>query len=241
LPQIVEVGRSDGSFVIVEVEYPWTPPICSHCKELGHISRNCPLLPEPPKTAPPTDPQTKPSNPAKLVCYSCKASGHLMKNCPKGPKEWIEVSRRKKLVGDPVENPLAGPSRVAVDTHLPVEDPPHIPSDTEPPLESTPILPPSSPVSMDIDLSSCHLAPASPVPPASPVSPPHLENCILGLAAVCPSRPVIIDSNALSLKKPRTARNKPTSLNPFQILTPPDPSPSNTPPHSPSSSPKSPP
>ncbi|CAG7864741.1 unnamed protein product, partial [Brassica rapa] len=45
LPQIVEVGRSDGSFVNVEVDYPWTPPICSHCKELGHISRNCPLLP----------------------------------------------------------------------------------------------------------------------------------------------------------------------------------------------------
>lgn len=52
LPTIVEVGRMNGSFVVVEVEYPWTPLVCAHCKELGHISRNCLLLPELPKTAP---------------------------------------------------------------------------------------------------------------------------------------------------------------------------------------------
>ncbi|KAL0649576.1 hypothetical protein Bca4012_092267 [Brassica carinata] len=45
LPKVVEVGRQNGSFVNVSVEYPWVPPICSHSKEVGHISRNCPLLP----------------------------------------------------------------------------------------------------------------------------------------------------------------------------------------------------
>ena len=58
LPKIVEVGRMDGSFINVEVEYPWTPPICAHCKEMGHISRNCHLLPVPPITDPPQHPKT---------------------------------------------------------------------------------------------------------------------------------------------------------------------------------------
>lgn len=48
LPSVIEVGRTDGSFVNVEVEYPWIPPICAHCKEIGHIQRNCFLLPPPP-------------------------------------------------------------------------------------------------------------------------------------------------------------------------------------------------
>lgn len=112
LPKIVEVGRSNGSFVEVEVEYPWIPPICSHCKELEHISRNCLLLPEPPKTVPSSktpanNPTAKPtSNPtsSKIYCYSCNAQGHLMKNCPKGPQEWIEVSGRKKQTSDPMDS-----------------------------------------------------------------------------------------------------------------------------------------
>ncbi|KAF3531347.1 hypothetical protein DY000_02037317 [Brassica cretica] len=30
LPSQVEVGRSNGTFVTVEVEYPWVPPSCAH-------------------------------------------------------------------------------------------------------------------------------------------------------------------------------------------------------------------
>lgn len=52
LPSIIEVGRQNGSFVNVAVEYPWVPSICAHCKEVGHISRNCPLLPPPSNPTP---------------------------------------------------------------------------------------------------------------------------------------------------------------------------------------------
>ena len=41
LPSIVEFEREDGEVVEVSVHYPWVPPTCSHCHELGHIVRNC--------------------------------------------------------------------------------------------------------------------------------------------------------------------------------------------------------
>lgn len=47
---VVEFERESGEVVEVSVHYPWVPPTCSHCKELGHIVRNCltytPPLPE---------------------------------------------------------------------------------------------------------------------------------------------------------------------------------------------------
>ncbi|CAH2047939.1 unnamed protein product [Thlaspi arvense] len=47
LPSSVEVLRQDGSILIVNVEYPWVPPTCSNCKELGHVIRYCHYLPPP--------------------------------------------------------------------------------------------------------------------------------------------------------------------------------------------------
>ncbi|KAL0696174.1 hypothetical protein Bca4012_063354 [Brassica carinata] len=41
LPPIVEFERESGEVVEVLVHYPWVPPTCSHCHELGHIVRNC--------------------------------------------------------------------------------------------------------------------------------------------------------------------------------------------------------
>ncbi|KAJ4906795.1 Uncharacterized protein Rs2_10453 [Raphanus sativus] len=52
LPNVVEFQRHSGEIVEVVVEYPWLPPTCSHCQELGHVIRNC-LLYTPPKDAPP--------------------------------------------------------------------------------------------------------------------------------------------------------------------------------------------
>ncbi|XP_022547792.1 vegetative cell wall protein gp1-like [Brassica napus] len=48
LPRVVEFVRQSGEVVEVQVDYPWVPPTCAHCNELGHISRNCLLLPAPP-------------------------------------------------------------------------------------------------------------------------------------------------------------------------------------------------
>ncbi|CAH2066352.1 unnamed protein product, partial [Thlaspi arvense] len=50
LPRVVEFQRQSGEVVEVLVDYPWLPPTCSHCKELGHIVRNCLKVPLPPRT-----------------------------------------------------------------------------------------------------------------------------------------------------------------------------------------------
>lgn len=49
LPRVVEFERQNGEVVEVLVDYPWLPPKCSHCQELGHIAKNCLLVPIPPK------------------------------------------------------------------------------------------------------------------------------------------------------------------------------------------------
>lgn len=41
LPPVVEFERESGEVVEVQVHYPWVPPTCSHCHQLGHILRNC--------------------------------------------------------------------------------------------------------------------------------------------------------------------------------------------------------
>ncbi|RID40645.1 hypothetical protein BRARA_J00677, partial [Brassica rapa] len=51
LPSVVEFQRQNGEVVEVQVDYPWLPPTCSHCKELGHVIRNC-LTYTPPKNPP---------------------------------------------------------------------------------------------------------------------------------------------------------------------------------------------
>lgn len=51
LPKVVEFIRQSGEVVEVQVSYPWVPATCSHCKELGHVSRNCILLPPPSKSS----------------------------------------------------------------------------------------------------------------------------------------------------------------------------------------------
>ncbi|KAF3570155.1 hypothetical protein F2Q69_00063187 [Brassica cretica] len=49
LPSVVEFVRQSGEVVEVPVSYPWVPPTCSFCKELGHVARNCLQAPPPPK------------------------------------------------------------------------------------------------------------------------------------------------------------------------------------------------
>ncbi|KAJ4910227.1 DUF4283 domain-containing protein [Raphanus sativus] len=41
LPYLIELKRSSGEIIPVRVEYPWTPPICSSCKQIGHIFKDC--------------------------------------------------------------------------------------------------------------------------------------------------------------------------------------------------------
>ncbi|CAH2053188.1 unnamed protein product, partial [Thlaspi arvense] len=54
LPRVVEFVRQNGEVAEVLVDYPWLPPSCSHCKELGHVMRNCLQIPPPQKITPNT-------------------------------------------------------------------------------------------------------------------------------------------------------------------------------------------
>lgn len=51
LPSVVEFQRQSGEVVELLVSYPWLPATCAHCKELGHIAKNCLKLPPPPPPA----------------------------------------------------------------------------------------------------------------------------------------------------------------------------------------------
>lgn len=75
LPPVVEFQRQSGEVVEVQVHYPWVPPTCSHCHELGHIVRNCltytPPLPEK----------------GKQTTSDLPQSSNSFKNLPKTPQK----------------------------------------------------------------------------------------------------------------------------------------------------------
>lgn len=41
LPSVVELKRQSGEIIQVNVEYPWVPPSCAFCKQIGHIQKDC--------------------------------------------------------------------------------------------------------------------------------------------------------------------------------------------------------
>ncbi|KAF2596939.1 hypothetical protein F2Q68_00011891 [Brassica cretica] len=36
-----ELMRENGEIIDVDIDYPWTPPLCSHCCRIGHIVKSC--------------------------------------------------------------------------------------------------------------------------------------------------------------------------------------------------------
>ncbi|KFK22078.1 hypothetical protein AALP_AAs71109U000200 [Arabis alpina] len=68
LPSSAELVRDNGEVITVSIEYPWTPPLCPYCKELGHLESHCPSAqwkPAAPRKVPQPSadnaPQTAPS------------------------------------------------------------------------------------------------------------------------------------------------------------------------------------
>ncbi|KAJ4904047.1 hypothetical protein Rs2_17998 [Raphanus sativus] len=214
LPKIVEVGRQDGSFTNVTVEYPWVPPLCAHCKEIGHISKNCPQLPPPPKPTPSGPKQGQSSH----TCYSCKEQGHLMKNCPKKPQEWIQVKDKSKSTAKKTD--LAPPEHVAP---LPPSPVPDLPTSSPPnpslchvPIQLVPQAISSSPepismvdknlIIIDSDMDEASFSPPS--------------NIILALPAPHIPRPVVVSTPPL-VPPSLTPHLTETSFNPFIPSFPP--------------------
>ncbi|KAG7552268.1 hypothetical protein ISN45_Aa06g028710 [Arabidopsis thaliana x Arabidopsis arenosa] len=46
LPNVLELEREDGQVLLLKVNYPWLPPLCSLCNEIGYKAALCPMTPE---------------------------------------------------------------------------------------------------------------------------------------------------------------------------------------------------
>lgn len=78
LPEAVNAQFDSGDVVRIGVSSPWMPPVCGHCKEIGHNIKKCKLAP--------------------ILCPDCKSSSHSSETCPKRAQntQKKEGSRRLK-------------------------------------------------------------------------------------------------------------------------------------------------
>lgn len=67
LPEAVNAQFETGEICRVLVSSPWMPPVCEHCKEIGHSARGCGKV-------------TK-------LCANCSSSAHTTPNCPQNKKQ----------------------------------------------------------------------------------------------------------------------------------------------------------
>ncbi|KAG5407030.1 hypothetical protein IGI04_013149 [Brassica rapa subsp. trilocularis] len=185
LPSVLELVRKSGATFRVDVEYPWLPPTCSHCKQLGHIIKDClkitrkwvPIQREkdPEKNANSSLPVLatvfEPAlvNPTPPTDVPSSSSGPAL---PSSPYQIISFGSGLEL-----PSPLAHPTSIfppSIPVVMDIDTPPDLSS--FPPLPSS--IPPSSP-SPPLPHSN-HL-----VPPSSPPSPvsSYPQNYVLALAA----------------------------------------------------------
>ncbi|KAG7579142.1 Reverse transcriptase domain [Arabidopsis thaliana x Arabidopsis arenosa] len=94
LPEAVNVQFDTGEVRRVLVSSPWMPPVCAHCKEIGHSLRHCRAAP--------------------ITCTNCSSTTHLSVVCPKlielGPKKSRNHRRRRSKT--PVQIPAIGMENV---------------------------------------------------------------------------------------------------------------------------------
>ncbi|KAJ4907439.1 proline-rich protein 36-like [Raphanus sativus] len=165
LPSVVEFIRENGEVVEVQVAYPWVPPTCSHCKELGHVSRNCLLLPPPPKTDLPAKKTSKSDLPPK------KADKPSTSTPAKEKTVGSSINKEKQHM-DPKATSVSDPSVAdsSSTTLVPQPEPPNLPP--PPPLFS-PSPTPNPPVPLAISVVPPLISPYSFLPsPTDPLSPP---------------------------------------------------------------------
>ncbi|KAJ4873029.1 Uncharacterized protein Rs2_45299 [Raphanus sativus] len=199
LPSQVEVGRSNGSFVTVAVEYPWVPPSCAHCKEVAPSS-------------------TK-------FCFSCRTVGHLMNSCPKGPQDWTLVNRNKSPAppipssSHPVIPTSPSPS-TQPDPTTQKNTPPSNPVEFQNHITgiSSPEVGDAAQPSMDIDTASpskeMDVVCAESDSPAVETGP-HEVAPVLALPAIFKDRPITVP-----LSPPPLINHSLLSLNPFSAISP---------------------
>ncbi|CAN7031429.1 unnamed protein product, partial [Brassica rapa subsp. trilocularis] len=65
LPEAVNVQFDSGEIKRIGVSSPWMPPVCSHCKEIGHSLKRCKAAPK--------------------NCSTCNSTVHQSADCPRKP------------------------------------------------------------------------------------------------------------------------------------------------------------
>ncbi|KAG7551859.1 Endonuclease/exonuclease/phosphatase superfamily [Arabidopsis thaliana x Arabidopsis arenosa] len=76
LPEAVNVMFDSGTIIRVGVCSPWMPPVCSHCKEIGHSLKRC-------KSAP-------------ITCKGCNSTSHIVDKCPRIKGNGVRLPSRVK-------------------------------------------------------------------------------------------------------------------------------------------------
>ncbi|KAJ4909188.1 proline-rich protein 36-like [Raphanus sativus] len=173
LPNVVEFMRENGEVVEVQVSYPWVPPTCSHCKELGHVSRNCLLLPPPSKTDLPAKKSANPSS------SSPSPSSHPQPKLPKSSVlslSPLAPSSSKHLLATPVlKPPIADPILNPIGSPLSPPDSFYAPSLKRPRPDPNPQLFPSFLAQLSF-FSASSSSPALTLPPSDPAPALTLSN-----------------------------------------------------------------
>ncbi|KAG2287682.1 hypothetical protein Bca52824_047286 [Brassica carinata] len=198
------------------VSYPWVPPTCSHCKELGHIMKNCLLLPPPPKNPPPS------KRSSKAAASKDKATTHASSS---GTPAAV-VNPPEPCSTDP--RPSASPSVPSSDRTKSASLPPshHIPSlnpfVSPSPIKDAPLLNPSSIPTSPFNLSTSII----PLNFSSPPSPPEYPKKTPRPCSSNQSFPSFIAqlnffSSSSFTPPPTVPSNHHLSSKPFALLAPP--------------------
>lgn len=77
LPEAVNVKFQSGEIKRVLVSSPWMPPVCGHCKEIGHSIKRCKLAP--------------------ISCSGCNSTVHTLDVCPRKKKKKSLIYRIKPV------------------------------------------------------------------------------------------------------------------------------------------------
>lgn len=195
LPPLVHLKRQSGEIIPVQVEYPWVPPSCTLCNQIGHILKDC--LKSTPAWVPTGRTTTAKKKQPEAAAEACQETNqNINSQCPAESSE----------VNLPKDNPL---------TVIAIEASPSLPSPSLPSpsptlsfafLATPPLVPPPSPdlpaVSLTSDPFSVALVVALPAPPP-------------------PRKPIYPSRNKPSLKRPflSPSHSSLLALNPFAILS----------------------
>ncbi|KAH0928284.1 hypothetical protein HID58_014011 [Brassica napus] len=163
LPTCGEIERDNGEVVTVTIEYPWVPPLCSCCEQLGHLISHCPSADWKSKNN--FNASAKPAPPQAPSDHTSTASP-MVELVEKAPEKIPRASPSEVPPGPRLEQVLpAGDSAC----EAPVDLGPSPPSNhaVEPSPNSDQF---SDPISLDPD-GSIISPPSSPRSPSSPRAP----------------------------------------------------------------------